>query len=410
MRIVVTFEERFIRSSDGNVFTSGMADYQFLCRYLTVFDQVVVLARVKDNEQITENCRQASGPEVRFVALPCYIGPSDFFKNYRTIHSRTMQLVSSKNAFILRVASPIATTLWQKLKRYNLPYGLEVVADPWDALSPGSVKTILRPILRQIMRRHLIRQCSHAQAVAYVTKYSLQKRYPPGNWSTHYSSIALPKDVLVDQTALKKRIERLQAKIISGEPYHIGFIGNLSVLYKAPDILISAVSDCIQSNLNLKLFIVGEGSQKAQLIEQANRLGISNKVHFIGALPPGPPIYSQLDDIDLYVLPSRQEGLPRSMIEAMARGVPCIGASVGGIAELLEPEEIVAPNQVKTLAEKIKSLLTDKRRMQQLAQRNVEIAREYISEVLEKRRIEFYSKVKEITERISKCYKPKFRS
>ena len=55
MRIVVTFEERFIRSSDGNVCTSGMADYQFLCRYLTVFDQVVVLASVKDNEQITEN-------------------------------------------------------------------------------------------------------------------------------------------------------------------------------------------------------------------------------------------------------------------------------------------------------------------------------------------------------------------
>ena len=65
---------------------------------------------------------------------------------------------------------------------------------------------------------------------------------------------------------------------------------------------------------------------------------LRDRVRFRGQLTTPVDVRAELDRADLFVLPSRQEGLPRAMIEAMARALPCIGSSVGGIPELLQPK------------------------------------------------------------------------
>ncbi len=121
-------------------------------------------------------------------------------------------------------------------------------------------------------------------------------------------------------------------------------------------------------------------------------------MHFRGQLASGEPIRDELDRADLFLLPSRQEGLPRAMIEAMARALPCIGSTVGGIPELLPPEDMVPPGDADALARKISEIVSDPQRMQRMSARNLERAGDFQEDVLRERRIEFYRYVRERTE------------
>jgi glycosyltransferase involved in cell wall biosynthesis len=109
-------------------------------------------------------------------------------------------------------------------------------------------------------------------------------------------------------------------------------------------------------------------------------------------------VRAALDHADLFVLPSRTEGLPRAMIEAMARALPCIGSTVGGIPELLPPEDLVPPGDAAALARKIREVVCDPDRMARMSARNLEQARQYREDALSGRRIAFYQRVREVTE------------
>jgi glycosyltransferase involved in cell wall biosynthesis len=81
----------------------------------------------------------------------------------------------------------------------------------------------------------------------------------------------------------------------------------------------------------------------------------------------------------------------------MARGLPCIGSTVGGIPELLNPEDLVPPGDVRALAAKIRDVVTDTDRMVRMSIRNLEKAQQYHEDMLRKPRIAFYQYVKEQT-------------
>jgi glycosyltransferase involved in cell wall biosynthesis len=115
-------------------------------------------------------------------------------------------------------------------------------------------------------------------------------------------------------------------------------------------------------------------------------------------LPAGQAVRDELDAADLFVLPSRTEGLPRAMIEAMARGLPSLGSTVGGIPELLPPEDMVPPGDVTALARKIREVIVTPNRMQAMSERNLAKAQEYHADILQKRRHEFYSRIRRVTE------------
>jgi len=126
----------------------------------------------------------------------------------------------------------------------------------------------------------------------------------------------------------------------------------------------------------------------------AAALGVSERVEFRGQLASGELVRQELDRADLFVLPSRQEGLPRAMIEAMARGLPCIGSTVGGIPELLPESDLVPPDDARRLAHTIRSVVTDHARLARMSERNLEKAREYAPERLARRRGHFYERVR----------------
>jgi glycosyltransferase involved in cell wall biosynthesis len=391
MRVVVTLEHRYLRTPDGAVWTQTTFPYSFWIRYLTIFDQVHVVARVCQTPTIPSHWKRADGERVSFANIPNYTGAFQYLLRGHQVKSAIRGAIDRKDAVILRVGSNLANCLQPRLRRTGHPYGVEVVADPYDVFAPGSIRHPLRPFFRWFFPHQLRQQCLQACAATYVTQSALQTRYPPSKEAllTHFSDVELSDTAF---TATPRSIFPVQ------QPITLIFVGTLAQLYKAPDILIQAVARCVQQGLNLRLVMIGEGQYRAQLEAQTIALGLTDRVQFLGQLSAGEAIKTQLDQADLFVLPSHQEGLPRAMVEAMARALPCIGSTVGGIPELLSPSEMVSPGDVAALAETITAIVTDPQRMARLSATNLEKARDYRDDALKERRIIFYRYLREKTE------------
>jgi len=146
------------------------------------------------------------------------------------------------------------------------------------------------------------------------------------------------------------------------------------------------------------LTVIGEGKYRCEMEGLTRQLGLEHIVRFLGELPSGQPIRDELDRSTLLVLPSRTEGLPRVILEAMARGVPCIASKVGGIPELLEEEDMVSAENATALAGKIKEVISSPERLRRMSERNICRALDYRAEVLQPRREEFLRVLRTRTE------------
>jgi glycosyltransferase involved in cell wall biosynthesis len=389
MKVLVTCPQHFERTPDGQVWTNGQFPYSFWTRYLTVFDGVTVLARVRDIPEFKSERHPASGARVRFLSLPDYTGPRQYAVRAPVVAAIARKAVKNGSAILLRPPGETAGWVLWHTRRSGRPYAVEIVADPYDVFGQNALRHPLRPVFRWWFTRALKRQCANACAAAYVTERALQQRYPPAPnaFVTHYSSIELPDSSLVSAPR----------ELRHNRPTRIIFIGTLAQLYKAPDVLIDAFAAC-QPHIDAELVIVGSGRHQRELEERARASGLGQRIRFCGQLTTPEAVRAELDNADLFVLPSRHEGLPRAMIEAMARALPCIGSNVGGIPELLRAEDIVPPGNVAALASKIIEVLQQPGRMQQMSARNLLKAGDYKDDVLNARRREFYQFLRSRTE------------
>jgi glycosyltransferase involved in cell wall biosynthesis len=115
---------------------------------------------------------------------------------------------------------------------------------------------------------------------------------------------------------------------------------------------------------SVQLCIIGKDANKtyaADLTEQANKLGLKDRVRFMGAMSQSELAFWMANS-SVLVLPSTSEGLGRVILEAMAAGTPVIGSRVGGIPELVEDGArgfLVPPGDENALAEKLRWILNN---------------------------------------------------
>ena len=348
-----------------------------------------LLVQAAPHAKPPEGWNRATGENIVAAPVPDFLTPRLLVKNLGQVKKIVRETLTETEAIHLRVSCFLGNVVWRALEP-GRPYGVEVVADPYDSFAPGAFHHPLRPALRAWVPRELKNQCANATAATYVTKDALQRRYPasPGALSTYFSDVDLTGNAFVD--APRKAPD-------AGKTFQLVFVGTLAQLYKAPDVLISAVAECAQEGLDLQLNLIGSGRHRDELEAQAKTLGIAERVIFRGQMADRHPVQKELDAADLFVLPSHQEGLPRAMVEAMARALPCIGSTVGGIPELLPPEDLVPPGDADALAKKIGEVLRDPNRMARMSAHSLQTAHEYEEGVLRARREEFYSYVQEKT-------------
>jgi len=391
MQVVVGLSCHFVRTPDGKIWTQTMFPYPFWCRYLEVFDHVRVVARAQDVLAVSADWHRVDGDGVSLAVLPDFQGPWQYLSRAPQMWRTVRMALKRAEAVILRPPCPVCTCMEKQLTKMGHPYAVEVVADPYDSFSKGASTYSMRPIFQWWLTRTLRRQCRKAFAATYVTQGALQRRYPggPSTFSTYFSDVELPDGCFVASPRTANGF-RKPATLIT--------VGSLNHYYKAPDILIMAVHACIQEGLDLKLVLVGDGTEKGALEARVSALGLKERVVFAGQLPSGEAVRARLDQANLFVLPSRQEGLPRALVEAMARALPCIGSTVGGIPELLAPEDMVPPGEVAPLAAKLREVLSDPGRLERMSARNLAQSLEYQEEKLRVRRIPFYQAVQAKTQ------------
>ena len=126
----------------------------------------------------------------------------------------------------------------------------------------------------------------------------------------------------------------------------------------------------------------------------AQKYDVQDQVKMLGSFPHEKVFEWLKSDLDVYIQPSLQEGLPRSVIEAMSVGLPCIGSDVAGIAELLDADWVFP--RKKNKGKKISELLIkiDKNALEKQAIRNFKEAEKYDYNLLLKKRYEILEKYK----------------
>ena len=169
----------------------------------------------------------------------------------------------------------------------------------------------------------------------------------------------------------------------------MGTIGNYNLKTKGQDLVIKAIAQLRKKGItNIEYQLIGSGSEK-NLQVLAEKLGVSGQVKFIGTMPHE-DIFNWLDSIDIYVQPSYQEGLCRSVVEAMSRACPVICSDACGERELAEKNNIFKCGDWKGLSEEILRMVSSSELMLADAVRGYAKSQEYQKEVLDKRRRDYY--------------------
>ena len=383
-KLVFVTEARFIKDLDGNIYGNAAFGQDLWDRYLSYFSEILIVSRVLTVDKYQGELRKLSlRNNVTFVALPYYIGSTEYFLKQFKIRRIIKKLVNDnlESRFICRVPGNIGNMLISELNKVQKSYAVEVVGDPWDVFAPGGVKHLLRPFIRIASTLNLKKNVKNAYAVLYVTKQTLQKRYPTqkAKFSNYASDIILyDKNIIRTAKSIEKKIS-----------YQIISIGSLDQMYKSPDVVLKAIRKLNDEGINCSLTWLGGGKFQKPMELMAKELGIGKFVNFKGNVDKN-EVQFELSNSDLFVLASKTEGLPRVVIEAMAAGLPCIATRVGGIPELLDEEVLVTKNSVDELSKKIKKILTDQDFYNKQAMRNLDEAKDYTEDILSERRNSFY--------------------
>jgi len=193
------------------------------------------------------------------------------------------------------------------------------------------------------------------------------------------------------------KIDKIQARQNLHIPSDIAFIGTVTRLdpIKGNKYFINALVQVFKVFPELKVAIVGEGSEKEELRRYVKQSGLSEKITFMGLCED---IRGILSALDIMVIPSLNEGMGRSLLEAQALGIPVIATNVGGIPEVVKDGMtgiLVPPRDSPALARAIIKLLKDR----SLREKMGEEARKWVdqrfsAETMVKKVADLYEKLK----------------
>jgi glycosyltransferase involved in cell wall biosynthesis len=203
----------------------------------------------------------------------------------------------------------------------------------------------------------------------------------PGNSSVIHSGVDLEKF----RKGAKQRTRKRQELGIPADSFLIGYVGWL-IPIKGVTHLVSAMSRVVELYPKSILVLVGKGDDKGgeeiKLQEQVESLGLADNVLFWGWRPD---VAEVIGCLDIFVLPSLNEGMGRVLVEAMAAGLPIVASRVGGIPDLVKDGQnglLVPAEDTSALAKAISDLLSDKERRHRMGEAGKKMCLPYSAEAM----------------------------
>jgi glycosyltransferase involved in cell wall biosynthesis len=383
MEIMLVLEHHFCMDADGTVWCNRVVDYEYLKRYLQTFNKVYVCARMQKARVADKSWKKASGIGIEFIGLPDFTGIKGAVVNYRNIAKCIKNNINLVDGVIMRAPSVISMLMYDVIKRTGIPMAIEfVMAADKMIVNDNFVASMINAILKNKARTI----CREVAGVSYVTEHVLQKDYPCSGFTESYSSIDLHEDDFYKQNWNQSSIP---------DEYKLVHTGYMDDDRKGQEILIRAVDILIKKGYKIKLTLIGDGQNRVKLEKIVSALNIGNYVFFAGAITNKKKIFSVLKNSHLFVLPTKSEGLPRSILEAMAVGLPCVSSNVDGVPELLDERYCLSNFNPNEYAKVIGSLLDNWDEMIRVGNRNYAKALEYRKSELDCKRKYFYDEFSE---------------
>lgn len=320
--------------------------------------------------------------EGSIVPLPYYVGVLAMVRRLPALLPAIDAAVQRSDIVDVKLPGAIGLIAVARARRHRKPIAVQVMGDIADVLRSGvagRVGIVLAPTAARAIRWAVRR----ASAVRYVTERVLQARYPAADDAT---TVAF-SDVRVDLSRGSFR------RVVPGR---IIAVGSQEQPYKGHQVLIEAFAQLAETHPRSHLVLVGDGRYRPRLQQLAIARGLGDRVRFAGHIGDRDELIALLDSAEVFAMPSLTEGLPRALIEAMARGVPCIGSDVGGIPELLPAEALARAGDPRALADLLQRVLGDTALRERLGAVSRATADRFGPEALESRRREWSAAVRRL--------------
>lgn len=378
-------EERFIFFN--NNYYSQIFDDKRWQEYLEHFEQIHVVARVKNLESfepLKSGYKKTENDNVIFIPLDDYQGLVQGIKYIPVTIYKVFNAVKSSQANLLRLPGLISNVAGISCILLNKKISMQLVGDPYDVFSSG-VGGKFSPFLKIFFTRLTKYITKHSDITSYVTEYSLQKKYPPKDraFQLSFSDVNLEPRVFNEENIRN-------ANLYTKDIIKFLMVGSLEQRYKGFDIALKAIN-LLEIDKDIEISIIGDGIYLEELKELAIELGLNQSIIYKGKISHE-QVLQLMTEADIFLMPSRTEGLPRALIEAMAMGAPAIGSNVGGIPELLDKAFIFTSENYGELSKVILKLINSSE-IKQISKSNMNKALNYRKDKIAHKKQQFYQAI-----------------
>ncbi|WP_345867280.1 glycosyltransferase family 4 protein [Shewanella algae] len=370
-KIIFSHALVFKLTKEGKVLTPGGIDNNYLKRFLDAgFDDIYLLSRSSVSEvEEQEGYRELE--RVNSFFLSKYTGGYKFLLSY-SFYKDLYEFL--KNDALLIINYPSSTGLFLILFAYffNLPYVVEVASDSdqYREKKFGIVVDVVSNFLGKIC-------IPKAVGALYVAQFLKDK------WNCSNGEIV--SNVHIEEISSAKTFESKKDK------YVITTVGAISYR-KGIDIIIDEF-ESLSCDYKIELNIIGPVIDEG-LKQRIDMLKIHNIDIICHGILKRDEVINILDRTDLYIQASRSEGLPRSVIEAMSRGVPVVSSNLPGLKGIVEDEFQFKLNQKGSLKAIVSEVLSSNEILNKMSVSSVAVASNFHIDFTRMKRKEFYTNCK----------------
>lgn len=370
----VLFSSQATVQFDGRNYYSSMLNV-FYRRYLKDGDELYILAHIVRTDKITYELLDNS--HVHIVEVTNVNTFKKLFSN--NVKEIVYEQVQKADIYFIHIPAIHSYHAIEYAEKIGKPFMTVVVGCALDAYWNYSLSGKLIALPAYLRMRKCQKKAKYS---IYVTNEFLEGRYPTKGKYIACSNVNVKTG---DAVVLESRMEHLKALEGQKRPLKIFTAAALDVPYKGQQHIIDAIAKLKEKGIIFEYHLAGWGDE-TRLRNIAKAKNVENQVFFHGLLKQA-EVLSLLDLSDIYAQPSKQEGLPRSVIEAMSRGLMCIGSKVAGIPELIEPKYLFEKGNDKQIANILQNINAEA--LEKAAKRNFEKAKEYDKDYLNTMRYNF---------------------